>query len=190
MLEMARKSPESIRERMPAMSRDVDPGLAAFTMVLLCCDDRYLMLQRSPEKLFAPGRWTGIGGRVEPDELDDLKASALREIFEETGYTSEEICHLALRRTLLQQRPQHPVTVLFYFTAEVQAMRSRETREGTLHWLTKAELANIDIIENTRLVIPELIADIECADQGPAGPKSGAASYSPEGELRSIDWAD
>ena len=171
-------------------SGDVESGLAAFTMTLLCRGDRFLMLKRAPDKAFAPERWTGIGGRVEPGEFDDIAASALREISEETGYQASEIQNLSLRRTLLQQRPQHPVTVLFYFTAEVQAMKSPETSEGTLHWLTQAELDEIDIIENTRLVIPELIADLERDARGAVGPVSGAAAYSQDGKLRSIVWAD
>ncbi len=43
-------------------------AIAAFTVAVLRQGERYLLLQRAETKQFAPGRWTGIGGRVELDE--------------------------------------------------------------------------------------------------------------------------
>ena len=39
--------------------------LEAFTVILLKNKQHYLMLKRGASKSFAPGRWTGIGGRFE-----------------------------------------------------------------------------------------------------------------------------
>lgn len=167
----------------------VDPGLAAFTMTLLCSGDHYLMLQRGNYKSFAPGRWTGIGGRVEPDEFDDISASALREIREETGYQSDEIENLVLRRSLLQQRPGHPATVLFYFTGDVAVRRTLQTDEGTLHWKTFQEIQHLDVIENTRLVIPLLIDDQHRDPHGSCPQIPGACSFDEPGNLSKIVWA-
>jgi 8-oxo-dGTP diphosphatase len=44
----------------------------AYTVVLLRHNGRFLLLQRSAAKAFAPQRWTGLGGRVEPAEFTDL----------------------------------------------------------------------------------------------------------------------
>lgn len=167
----------------------VDAGLAAFTMTLLCCDDHYLMLRRGNHKAFAPGRWTGIGGRVEPDEFDDIHTSALREISEETGYQRNEIEHLVLRRSLIQQRPGHPVTVLFYFTGDVGVRRTPTTDEGSLHWVTLQEFPLLDVIENTRLIIPLLIEDRNRDPQGSHPHVPGASFFDGQGNLNSLVWA-
>ncbi len=164
-------------------------GIAVYTMTLLRCADRYLMLKRGEHKRFAPGRWTGIGGRVEPDELDDVQTAALREIREETGLDPREIERFTLRRSLLQQRPGHPLTILLYFTGDADRPEAPRCEEGSLHWLTGPDLAGIDIIENTREIIPLLIDDVQ---QDPAGSRptvTGAASFSAGGELRSIVWS-
>jgi 8-oxo-dGTP diphosphatase len=162
--------------------------LAAFTMALLRGGDRYLMLQRSPSKRFAPNRWTGIGGRVEPHELDDLNAAALREIAEETGIPPHQVQHLALHRVLLQQRQGHPITVLLYFTGEVDPVELSSTDEGTLHWLTETELESIDIIENTAAVIPLLIDDMKHTHREFGAPILGTATFDDSGQLLSLSW--
>jgi 8-oxo-dGTP diphosphatase len=170
---------------------EAHPGLAAFSMTLLCCGDQYLMLQRASHKSFAPGLWTGIGGRVEPDEFDDIPASALREIREETGYQPDDIEHFVLRRTLLQQRPGHPATVLFYFTGHVTARPSPSSTEGTLHWKTEQDIhqLGVAIIENTRLVIPLLIEDRRRDPHGTRPQIPGACFFDEQGPLVRMVWS-
>lgn len=46
---------------------------------------RVLMLKRSPDRKLAPDLWTGVGGHIEPDEINDPKSACYREIYEETG---------------------------------------------------------------------------------------------------------
>jgi 8-oxo-dGTP diphosphatase len=164
-------------------------SLSAFTMTLLRSGDRYLLLQRAKHKSFAPGRWTGIGGKVEPDEFDDLKAAALREIREETGFEGSQIQNLTLRRSLLQQRPGHPITVLLYFTGDLEHLETPQCEEGTLHWLTPEEIDKVDVIENTRLVIPHLIADVESDPTGNSPLVTGAATFDEDETLHSVIWS-
>lgn len=57
-----------------------------YTVIFLYKQSEFLLLQRSPEKQFAPNRWTGVGGKVERGERGDLGASALRELKEEGAY--------------------------------------------------------------------------------------------------------
>jgi len=70
--------------------------LEVYTISFLKRNDQYLLLQRSQNKSFAPGRWTGLGGHVENNEFDQLRASALREIHEESGILLEDISRFIL----------------------------------------------------------------------------------------------
>ena len=107
--------------------------LTAYSMVLLRSGDRYLMLKRAEHKTFAPGRWTGLGGRVEADEFDDLQSAALRELQEETGILPSQVDRFRLRRMLLDLQPSQPLTVLLYFTGELGERVTPVCTEGELH---------------------------------------------------------
>nr|HPL28990.1 NUDIX domain-containing protein [Anaerolineae bacterium] len=110
--------------------------LAAYTVVMLQHDGRYLLLRRAESKRFAPGRWTGIGGKVERDELGDLQAAALRELAEESGIAAHDVSHFVLRRALLLARPGGSLTLLLYYTGTLVALVLPPCPEGTLAWVT------------------------------------------------------
>jgi 8-oxo-dGTP diphosphatase len=184
-----RHASERHDESVAGMSQRPPNQLAAFTMTLLRAGDRYLLLRRSDRKAFAPGRWTGVGGRVEAAEHDDLLAAALREIHEETGLCRPEVHNLSLRRALLQSRPGHPLTVLLYLTAEFTEQRPLTSPEGALHWLGLDDLVGLDVIDNTALVLPLLIADMERDPAGHEPVVTGAASFGPDGSLETIVWS-
>ena len=164
-------------------------GIACFSMILLSCENRYLLLQRAESKRFAPGKWTGLGGRVEPDELDDVHSAALREVSEETGLGADQVADFSLRRVLLHNRPGAPITLLLYFTGGLSQPVTPECDEGSLHWLSEDEIAQLDVIENTAEVLPLLIDDLSAAPQGADRPLVGAAHYRVDGELERIVWA-
>ena len=164
-------------------------ALEAYSMILLACRERYLLLRRAPGRRFAPGRWTGLGGRVEPGEFGDLWASALRELAEETGLRAEQVAAFALRRVLVHARPGDPLTVLLYFTGTLSEPVLPPSAEGTLAWVTAGEITGLDVIENTARVIPRLIEDLARDPEGREPVVLGAARYAPDGALERVVWA-
>ena len=163
-------------------------AIAAYTVMLLEHGSRYLMLQRAPEKRFAPLRWTGIGGKVERDEFGAVEDAALRELLEETGIRASDLCHLALRRVVLLNREPQQLTILTYFTADLPVEQLPDCNEGTLHWLTAEEIGCVDVIENTAAVLPLVIADQQRDPRGLEPLKLGVAAYA-GGKFGGIRWA-
>lgn len=164
-------------------------ALEALTVSLLCHEDRYLLLQRSPRKSFAPGRWTGLGGHVEAHEYSQLRQSALREVEEEAGFVPAEISKFTLRRALLVSRPWQPVRVLFYFTGVLSHIITPNCPEGTLFWKQELEFDTLDIIETTRPVISLLIQDMKTDPEGTALPVMGVAVFDVQGIFQRVIWA-
>ena len=172
------------------MSETARPdAIAAYTVVVLQSGGHVLLLRRAMSKRFGPGRWTGLGGRVEQDELDRLTDAALRELAEESGIVESEVVDFTLRRVLLHARPGAPLTVLLYFTGRTAAPRPLASNEGELWWMPEIEIARLDVIDNTARVLPLLLADVARDRAGREPVRLGAACYDADGRLERIVWA-
>jgi 8-oxo-dGTP diphosphatase len=162
-------------------------SMRLYSVVVLFYGGRLLLLQRAATKAFAPRRWTGLGGRVEANELDDLEAAARRELFEETDLRPTEVSPLRLRRTLTMDRPTEGLICLLYFTGETASPRLPASNDGSLRWVEPVEVATLDVIENTATVLPLLVED---ARRDSSGIRCGVASYAPGGRLIRAQFAD
>ncbi len=158
-------------------------SLEAYTVALLACDGRFLLLQRSASKTFAPLLWSGLGGHVELDEFTTLRASALREVWEESGIASEEIRDFTLRRVLLNNRSGAALRVILYFTGVIAQPVLPACPEGELHWMDPAEFENIDLIETNRQVFACLVEDLQADPQGFNPVKIGLGVFSAAGRI-------
>ncbi len=163
-------------------------AVACYTTIFLVFGGKWLLLKRSSSKRLLPDRYTGLGGRVEADELGDLKRSVRRELFEETGVREGELEHLTLRRLLTHNRPGEPLTNLFYFTAVLKHYALPDCTEGTLHWTEPEDFAGLDVIETTAQVLPRLVEDVAREPAGTDTVRLGSAHYGPDG-LERVIWA-
>jgi 8-oxo-dGTP diphosphatase len=175
---------------MSSISAHLSPPLRPFailTVVVLFHQGKLLLLQRAPTKAFAPKRWTGIGGKIEPGELGDVTAAARRELFEETDLAPDEVSELVLRRTLTFDRPGEGLVCLLYLTGTTVTGRVPSCNEGTLAWVSAAELGQLDLVENSGAVIGLLAADVG-RDETPV--RCGVAVYGSSGALVRIVFDD
>jgi 8-oxo-dGTP diphosphatase len=160
-----------------------------FTVIVLRHGGQYLLLERAATKRVQPGRWTGMGGRVEADEMSDLTASALRELHEESGIAAHDVTDFALRRVVFHARPGAPLTMLLYFTGTLTARVLPPCPEGTLAWVSPEQLLDLPLIDNARPLLPLLFADQERDPAGNEPLALGLARFTPNGAFLDILWA-
>jgi 8-oxo-dGTP pyrophosphatase MutT (NUDIX family) len=138
-------------ENGPATLDDVRSVVFLFspdhTQVVLLC--------RAAWKSFAPMRWTGIGGRLEGDEVNDPAVGALRELQEETGLT---LARLRDWRFVVDLLDHGAEVRLVYFTAVFASEQLPPCTEGTLQWVPLADVSRYDLIENTRAALDAIVA--------------------------------
>ena len=99
----------------------------------------YLLMHRAPDRKFAPGMWSNVGGGMEHGEMDDPQATCLREIEEETGITAGEIRNLQLRY-IIMRRKGGCISHSYVYFGETDAAPTLTTPEGTLHWIPESRL--------------------------------------------------
>ena len=135
--------------------------LKGYVTVFLFRRGRVLLLERSQHKRFAPGLWTGVGGRVQSSEMADLEVAALREVQEETGLSPRQIGRLTLRVVETRLEGIDIATIFFYEgetdEASVGLTSVGPTEEGTLHWMDPKQLDDVPLIPNARRALNVLL---------------------------------
>ena len=143
---------------MGTVEQGLDLGKERYRAVLrtLCFvqnEDAVLLLKGAPNKRIWPHLYNGLGGHVEQGE--DICAAVRREIREEARLELEGLRLRALLHVSPSQDPSG--IVIFVFTAFSRTRNTTPSCEGTLEWVPKARLLELDLVEDLRILLPKLL---------------------------------
>ena len=114
--------------------------LRNMTGLYLRHEDKLLLLWRIGSKVVLESYTATAGGHFEKEELNDAKACVLRELYEETGLTEQEIDNLSLRYITLHLRNDE-IRQNYYFFADLKDdEKILASDEGNLKWFQMDEL--------------------------------------------------
>ena len=115
--------------------------------------DDVLLMKRSPNRRVFPNQYNGVGGHIERDE--DPLTSARREIREETGL---DVTSLRLRAIYNIDAGETTGILLFVFTGQTQMRDVLANDEGTLHWIDRSEVMQLDLVEDLPQLLPRILS--------------------------------
>jgi len=122
------------------------------TLVFITRGDHVLLLRGAARKRIWAGRYNGLGGHVERDE--DIYTSARREVLEEAGLTVE---HLRLVGLINIDGDQPAGIMLFVFVADSRSGEPIPSEEGTLEWIDRRSLDQIDLVDDLPVILPRAL---------------------------------
>lgn len=116
-------------------------------------ENQYLMLYRGKkENDCNQGKWIGVGGKFEPGESPE--ECLLREVKEETGLT---LTSYRFRGLVTFVSDEWEDEVMCLFTADGFEGDLQECSEGTLRWVDKREVPNLNLWEGDRVFLNMLL---------------------------------
>jgi 8-oxo-dGTP diphosphatase len=124
------------------------------TLCFVTNGDDVLLMKRAPTRRIFPNRYNGVGGHIERDETPE--AGAIREILEETGLSIDKIRLCGIHNI---DAGADTGILLFVFVASTsQREFVSDEREGTLHWIRKDAVLELDLVEDLPQILPYVLA--------------------------------
>lgn len=122
-------------------------------------ENKILLIKRGDHKSIGPGRWFGVGGHIEPEEINNPYAAAYREIFEETGIERNQLEDLELKYIVYNPTGSEIIiNHIFFGTPSITEVI--ESDEGTLHWVDRAEAIEKIQIPAVRLALESYFSEV------------------------------
>ena len=123
------------------------------TLCFILNDDDILLMKRASHKRIFPNRYNGVGGHIERDE--DPYSGAQREVLEETGLQVDD---LRLSAVYNIDAGEASGIILFVFLCHSDRREIvSDTEEGTLHWVSLRDLAQLDLVEDLLMILPRIL---------------------------------
>jgi 8-oxo-dGTP diphosphatase len=121
------------------------------TLSFVLNGDDVLLMKRAPHKRVFPNCYNGVGGHIERDE--DPLTSAKREIKEETGLNVRDLDLCAVYNI---DAGEATGIILFVFTAVSESRDVTANDEGTLHWVGRGAIMQLDLVEDLPIILPRI----------------------------------
>ncbi|TDF99187.1 NUDIX domain-containing protein [Paenibacillus piri] len=126
--------------------------LRLMTTAFLFNDGKVLMMKKSNSSLHHETFWSGLGGHMEPDELNDPKRACIREIYEESGLEEADLADLRLRYILLR-RKEHEIRQQFVYMGRTLRTDAVSSEEGELFWIERDGLPALRLSRIIRFML-------------------------------------
>jgi 8-oxo-dGTP diphosphatase len=131
------------------------------TLIFLDCGDLVLMLKGSPSKKIWASKYNGIGGHVERGE--DIINAAKRELFEESGFRTEDLWLGAVVTIDVQETGG---ILLFVFRGQIDKDTCKDLEpatsvEGSLEWVHRSEVFDLPLVDDLPVLLPKLFSHRE-----------------------------
>jgi 8-oxo-dGTP diphosphatase len=116
--------------------------------------EEVLLLRGGPHKRLWAGLYNGVGGHVEAAE--DIRASVLREVKEETGLDVGDV----RLRGVIHVDVDDPIrgVLFFVFTATAPSKQVVPTNDGSLEWIGAHNLPLAEMVEDLPVILPMVLA--------------------------------
>lgn len=115
--------------------------------------NKILFLKRNREPM--SGMVTGVGGKTEFDE--DINASCVREVFEETGLKVKDVSLKGVVKTILEGKDSS--WILFVYTANKADGNLIDCNEGELCWVDDDQVYSQNLIGFIRKIMPAVLEE-------------------------------
>lgn len=138
----------------------MDGKLRNMTSIYLCDDNnKLLLLYRIGSRVVGNAYIGTAGGHFEKEELNDARACILRELYEETKLTSDDITEPKLRYVTLRYKKQE-IRQNYYFFAKIKNKnKTIKSCEGELKWFDYDEIQSIDMPHTAKYVVKHYIEE-------------------------------
>ncbi|MCH5263832.1 MAG: NUDIX domain-containing protein [Lachnospiraceae bacterium] len=101
--------------------------------------NQLLLLYRIGSRVISDSYTASAGGHFEQDELNDAKACVLRELYEETRLTEQDIDNLSLRYVTLRLKNGELRQNYYFFADLIDHAKEITSNEGNLEWFQMEE---------------------------------------------------
>lgn len=120
-------------------------------------ENQLLFLEKASNQSSFYGMALPIGGHIEPLEINKPKEACLREIYEETRLTIEDITDLKLRYIILRIKDSEIRIQYCYFT-NAKHKNVQESEEGRLFWRNYNVPTELNLTVTTRNILEHHMA--------------------------------
>lgn len=116
-------------------------------------DNKILFLERNKEPM--NGMFTGVGGKTSFEE--DINASCIREIKEETGFDVQNLKLKGIIKTILSEK--NSSWILFIYIANEFHGEQIDCPEGNLQWVNNNDVYDLNLIGFIREIMPFVLKE-------------------------------